>query len=64
MGGSGGGLVATTGGGLVGESSCREVGEGATNSVGVTVGEGVANPGLAVGVSSGLTGRRGISAMR
>ena len=45
-------------------SSCPVVGEANTDSADVDVDEGVANPGLAVGVSSGLTGSRGMSAIR
>ena len=70
MGGLGGGFVDTTGGTSVGgssvnsSSSCPVVGEANTDSEDVDVGEGVANPGLAVGVSSGLMGSRGMSAIR
>lgn len=59
-----GGTDVTPEGTSVVESFGRFVGEAAMNRVGVPVGEGDASPVTAVGVSSGLTGNRGMSAMR
>ena len=60
VGGLEGGFVAT----FVGELPPPGVGEAPIDRVGLGVAEGVPSPAAGVGVSSGLTGNRGISAIR
>ena len=56
--------MGATVGTLVDDPPSRGVGDALSERVGVDVGEGVPNPKMAVGVSSGLTGRSGMSAIR